>query len=72
MNGNEALRPLRLWHFQQMTAARERAQVCPSTTECMKQNTLADKHLTFVQVLNEFFMVSDTAEADAARLRPKT
>lgn len=68
-NPSPELRALRLWHWQQLVQCRERAKTCAATTECAKQNTLADKHLGFVQVLNDFFMAGDTAEADAARTR---
>lgn len=64
---SDSLRPIRLWHFQQMTAARHRAQTCAATTECAKQLAAAQHHERFVQALNHFFMAGDTADQDAAR-----
>lgn len=67
---SEALRPIRLWHFQQMTAARERAATCAATAECAKQLAVMQKHDAFVQTLDRFFMAGDTAAADATKARP--
>lgn len=68
-NPSDALRPVRLWHHQQMVAAQERAKTCAATTECAKQMAAAQKHQAFVMVLDGFFMEGDTAEADARKVR---
>lgn len=69
INPSDALRPIRLWHFQQMTAARDRAKTCAATTECAKQLAAAQRHEGFVQALDHFFMAGDTAQADATKVR---
>lgn len=65
----DALRPVRLWHHQQMVQAQDRAKTCAATTECAKQLAAAQKHQAFVLLLDGFFMAGDTAEQDAARTR---
>jgi hypothetical protein len=79
-NSIEGLRELRLWHWSQVVMNR---QLAASTWQKIQARDLpnepwirktaraydrnADTHLKFVQVLNDFFPVGDTAENDAAK-----
>lgn len=67
-----AVRPVRLYHWQQALSHRVRAEEgaqMDSTVGAMiytAHTKLANTHLSFVQSLNVFFDHGDTAEADAA------
>lgn len=64
------LRALRLWHWNKILEHRRYATRLSSVERhYMAQiaDDLADEHLGFVQTLNGFFPIDDTAEKDAAK-----
>lgn len=68
----DRLRELRLWHWRQALQCRNNAQTdrisdapLPVYQELMDVH--ANRHIRFVQTLNDFFAMDDTAEADAAK-----
>lgn len=67
----ERLRELRLWHWRQALQCRRNAKVdregeCPLIEYINLMEAHANQHIKFVQTLNDFFPVGDTAEGDAA------
>lgn len=62
------LRAMRLFHWRSVLAHRMYARGKGLTPRFIKdENAVADMHLGFVQTLNDFFAVGDTAERDAER-----
>lgn len=67
----ERLRALRLWHWKMALSYREQQVHLESFKSRSLKDTInrykaaADRHLTAVQTLNEFFPIGDTAERDA-------
>lgn len=64
------LRELRLHHWKTALAYREYSTTTASGTLSARYVQLADQHLKFVQVLNDFFPIGDTAEQDAQKEHP--
>jgi hypothetical protein len=64
------VRELRLWHWMRVVQNRHLAQRAASGTMIREYNLQADQHLKFVQVLNDFFPIGDTAEQDAQKEHP--
>lgn len=68
------LRPVRLYHWMQVLAARKRAddnrRMQSNLGEWLAatHDKIANEHLGFVQSMNEFFDIGDTAEADQIKL----
>lgn len=61
------LRGLRLYHWLEVVEYRRLAADYPRTDLIRCYNAKADMHLKFVQTLNEFFPVGDTAEQDVPK-----
>lgn len=63
------LRELRLWHFEQAMQARTEAKQSEHIAPAYYQlrSEAANRHIKFVQALNDFFSVGDNAEHDFAR-----
>jgi len=62
----ETLREMRLWHWKQ---ARGASHVMDSRANRFERENARDNwnlHMRFVQLLNDFFPMGDTAERDAA------
>jgi hypothetical protein len=66
-----SLRALRLWHWNQCCVMRNLAlegeRLNQSQKVIAKLHAQANEHLGFVQALNEFFPLYDTAEKDSAK-----
>jgi hypothetical protein len=62
---HDALRALRLHHYQAMLRLRSYADDADMRkSDSQHYNKRANVHLGFVQTLNEFFPIDDTAERD--------
>jgi hypothetical protein len=61
------LRALRVWHWRSLLRFRNLARQAVNSDDVRRYNAEADTHLGFVQSLNDFFEVGDTAERDAAK-----
>lgn len=61
------LRALRLWHYRAMLVARANARSTGFEVEVRRYDELANVHLGFVQSLNDWFAIDDTAFRDAAK-----
>lgn len=62
------LRELRLWHWEQMMQQRALALRAAADSMNKAHNAMADRHLRFVQELNDQFPdFNDTAERDMER-----
>lgn len=61
------LRALRLWHYRQLVDCRRAASKAETPYFAERCNAEAATHLGFVQSLNDFFEMGDTAEADDQR-----
>lgn len=69
--GKERLRQLRLWHWRAALSARDRARpMLPWGKRNAFWDDLANKHIRFVQTLNDFFEVGETAELDDQKSKP--
>lgn len=70
----ERLRPVRLYHWMQVLASRNSANECRKMQTNMGEwmaatyDKIANEHLGFVQSVNEFFDIGDTAESDQIKL----
>jgi hypothetical protein len=64
LEGQKRLRELRLWHWKQVLIWRDLAKYASSRHFADSYNKAADEHIKFVQTLNDFFDVGDTAEKD--------
>ncbi len=68
------LRPIRLFHWMHVLAARKKASECRDMQSNLGEwlaathDKIANEHLGFVQSMNEFFDIGDTAEADQIAL----
>jgi hypothetical protein len=61
----QALRELRLYHWREMIMSMAEVYNDPRTCAVSNvANQTANMHLGFVQTLNDFFPVDDTAEKD--------
>lgn len=66
------IRELRLWHWQRALENRNWAdnyRLSSTYTACAKYNDeQANRHIKYVQYLNDFFPVGDNAEDDNAKI----
>lgn len=62
------LRELRVWHWRQLLRARMFQRSCASASLARQYDQEAATHLGFVQSLNDFFPMGDTAEADSLKV----
>lgn len=68
------LRPVRLYHWMQVLEARKCANECREMQTNLGEwmaathDKIANEHIGFVQSMNEFFEIGDTAEADQIKL----
>lgn len=66
----DALREVRLWHWNKAVAYRNSAVFlaeCENHPESVLMNKAANFHIKAVQALNDCFEINDTAEQDAAK-----
>lgn len=64
-NPSATLREMRLWHWRQMLQHRALAKLGPRDVAAGFDES-ANRHMRFVQALNDAFPVEDTAERDEA------
>lgn len=68
------MRPVRLYHWMHVIAARDRANEARAMESNLGEwiaathDKIANEHLGFVQSMNEFFEIGDTAESDQIKL----
>ena len=66
----DKLRNLRLWHWREAMHYRKRAKVWRQRGKSDMEREMderANQHIKFVQTLNDFFPMGDTAEQDDAK-----